>query len=64
MKNIGRHAYDGCAARFVFPEEKAMRSWVAVLLLVITPALAGQREERTWGELANLVNRQIPITTP
>lgn len=41
-----------------------MRSWVAVLLLVMTPAIAGQREERTWGELANLVNRQIRMTTP
>jgi len=41
-----------------------MRRSIAVLLLVIAPALAGQREERTWGELADLVGRKIRMTTP
>lgn len=41
-----------------------MRKWIAVLLLVVAPVLAGQQEERTCGKSANLTNRQIRLTTP
>jgi hypothetical protein len=37
---------------------------MAASLLLLAPMMAGQKEERTWGELANLANRQIRLTTP
>lgn len=41
-----------------------MRTLVAGVMLLMAPLAASQPEERTWSELASLVNRQIRMTMP
>lgn len=41
-----------------------MRYFAAALMLTMAPVIAGEREERSWGELANLANREIRLTMP